>query len=233
MQTFQAWSNLNIINWTLVQVNSILLSFRTFLFVSFHFYFFSLHTCSQMNGNSNAFISFISLVNLLVQSNVASFTKWKINYTPTNNISINHQKSCRRRLSLSLCLSVKGMCKQCEANYIANKITKYETGWKSTRKGERKSVSQLNASMHTPLIQFLYYVTRAICNIVDKQQRRQQNLFAIRPVCVWIILHCVNETINQNWKRFCLIKQLSCVSKCVRCNVLNVAFGEKIRFLVV
>lgn len=39
-------------------------------------------------------------------------------------------------LSISLILFVKGMCKQCEANYIANKITKYETEWKSAN-GEK------------------------------------------------------------------------------------------------
>lgn len=69
----------------------------------------------------------------------------------------------------------------------------------------RVSVSQLNASMNTHThtlhihvyIPFVCDVTRAICN------KRQQ----------WIILHCVNETINQNWKWFCLIKQRSYAMK--------------------
>lgn len=46
---------------------------------------------------------------------------------------------------------LKGICKQCEANYIAGKITKYETEWGSVKGGdrERERVLQLNASMHT------------------------------------------------------------------------------------
>lgn len=64
---------------------------------------------------------------------------------------------------------------------------------------------------------FIYNVTRAICSSAASE---------------WIILHCVNETINQNWKWFLFIQTTMRAVGALGAMFVVVAIrGEKIRFL--
>lgn len=143
--------------------------------VSCHFmlqFFWCVHFFTQFHWKFFPLPSFHCL-----QSNFGSFTRWKINYTPTKTLA--QQQSEFRRVGEP-------------TTQFSNKIRKiFERDEEIERK--RKSASQLNAYMHTmemwreqffPVLRFVQaHANKTDCASVWVQSE--------------LFVHCVNETINQ------------------------------------